>query len=107
MMYCKFIPFKNNFFPDGWVLGSCLAKRKSSQELHCPDQLLHPMISTNDGLPARGATRQPRSAARTHRVAREALKNLLWRDHLLSADWALKLLAPSLSLNNLVLVLVL
>ena len=29
------------------------------------------------------------------------LKNLLWRDHLLSADWALKLLAPSLSLDNL------
>ena len=28
---------------------------------------------TNDRLPARGATRQPRSAARTHRVAGEAL----------------------------------
>ena len=33
---------------------------------------------------------------------KQNLKNLLcWRDHLLSADWALKLLAPSLSLNNL------
>ena len=28
---------------------------------------------TNDRLPTRGATRQPRSAARTHRVAGEAL----------------------------------
>ena len=28
---------------------------------------------TNDRLPARGTTRQPRSAARTHRVAGEAL----------------------------------
>ena len=32
---------------------------------------------------------------------KQNLKNLLWRDHLLSADWALKLLAPSLSLDNL------
>ena len=41
-LVCQFLAF----FSQGWVLGSCLAKDKSSQELHCSDQRLHPIVST-------------------------------------------------------------